>query len=58
MSELLRHIGRRKEQVTKEEIELMNVLRNKGCSYSQIAKRVNRAISTVFHYTNGCESAV
>ena len=58
MSELPRHIGGRKVQVTNEEIELMNELRNNGCSYSQIAKRVNRAISTVFHYTNGCESAV
>lgn len=53
MSELPKHIGGRKAQVSNDEIKLMNQLRNMGYSYSQIARVVDRAISTVFHYTNG-----
>lgn len=52
MSELPRHIGGRRTQITDDDIILMNKLRDNGYSYSQIAKKINRAISTVFNYIN------
>lgn len=52
MSELPRHIGGRRTQITDDDIKLMNKLRDNGYSYSQIAKKIDRAISTVFNYLN------